>query len=153
MEISADCTDLAVITSSGAEAPCGVTARECWSCPAGPHAQRTVAGSEPAGRRVGVEIARAGAVSPVSERHFLSADEREALAFIDATTLWSMKEAAWKALGCSDAAQITLLELRFDANRSLEAVLLGGSRCPAQAKISTLGAGYVLVVVWLEAEV
>lgn len=112
---------------------------------------RAVAVADRAARRVGVDMERAGTVPPGTERYFLSETEREALSFIDATTLWSMKEAAWKALGCTDATPFTSLELRFDVNQRLETVLLGGRSHPAGAEVSTLPGGYVMAVVWLEA--
>lgn len=112
---------------------------------------RAAAVADPAARRVGVDMERAGAVPPGTERYFLSETEREALSFTDATTLWSMKEAAWKALGCTDASPFASLELRFDGTQRLEAVLLGGRSHPAAAEVSTLPGGYVMAVVWLEA--
>lgn len=49
-------------------------------------------------RRIGVDLERAGVVSPRQLRLFASASER-ALG-LDPTTLWTLKEAAWKAFSC-----------------------------------------------------
>jgi phosphopantetheinyl transferase (holo-ACP synthase) len=51
-----------------------------------------------AARRLGVDLERTGTVSPTQLRLFASRAER-ALG-VDPTTLWTLKEAAWKAFSC-----------------------------------------------------
>lgn len=52
-------------------------------------------------RRIGVDLERAGIVSPTRLRLFASRAER-ALG-VDPTVLWTLKEAAWKAFSCNSA--------------------------------------------------
>jgi 4'-phosphopantetheinyl transferase EntD len=69
-------------------------------------AGRAVAAAS-AARRVGVDLERAGIVSPRQLRLFASRAER-ALG-IDPTVLWTLKEAAWKAFSCKSTTPFKAL--------------------------------------------
>jgi hypothetical protein len=69
-------------------------------------AGHAVAAADTTGR-VGVDLERAGTVSHSQLRLFASPCER-ALG-IDPTTLWTLKEAAWKAFSCDDATPFQAL--------------------------------------------
>src|SRR4051812_44790144 len=55
---------------------------------------------------VGVEIERAGELSPLELRYILSESERSSSDDIDSMVDWVLKEAAWKALGLSPCAPL-----------------------------------------------
>ena len=63
--------------------------------------------------RVGVDVERAGTVSPQQVRVFASCTER-ALG-IDPTVLWTLKEAAWKACSCASSMPFQALRVEFVA--------------------------------------
>jgi 4'-phosphopantetheinyl transferase EntD len=111
---------------------------------------RGAAAVDPAGRPLGIDIERADAVAPGTERYFLSGGERHALEALGASALWSLKEAAWKALLCDDYTPFHALRLVFDAEFRLVALELNGRTVPARAELSNPWPGYVLAVVVLE---
>ena len=83
----------------------------------GPHA---VAAAVPARIHVGVDLEREGAVRPGSARHFLDRREHEEGRHgHDLTSLWMLKEAAWKALGLDPATPFHALRLRFGDDAEL----------------------------------
>jgi 4'-phosphopantetheinyl transferase EntD len=98
--------------------------------------------------RVGVDLERAGAVGRGRERYFLTVAEQSIAASRDATELWALKEAAWKALGCHAALPFTSLELGFDGVGDVVEIRIGGVVCPARAVLTRPWAGYVLAVFW-----
>jgi len=70
--------------------------------------------------RIGVDLEPAGAVRPASARHFLdSQEERDGRRGHDLTSLWTLKEAAWKALLLEAATPFHALRLRFGADGAL----------------------------------
>lgn len=100
-------------------------------------------------RRVGIDLERVGSVHPRHARYFLTQQERLD-AVHDLTTLWCLKEAAWKALECEGTTPFTALELEFGRHGDLRAVLLDGRSIPAGALLTRSRSGYVLAVVWIE---
>ena len=83
----------------------------------GPHA---VAAAVPARIHVGVDLEPEGAVRPESTRHFLDRREHEEGRHgHDLTSLWMLKEAAWKALLLDPATPFHALRLRFDGDAAL----------------------------------
>jgi len=62
---------------------------------------------------VGVDIERVDEIVPEHYRYFLAQRERSSAARIDATLVWVLKEAAWKALGLGAALPFTALQLAF----------------------------------------
>jgi 4'-phosphopantetheinyl transferase EntD len=79
-----------------------------------------VAAAVPAGIHVGVDLELRGMVPPESARHFLDRQERaEGRRGHDLTSLWTLKEAAWKALLLDAATPFHALRLRFDRRAAL----------------------------------
>jgi len=103
----------------------------------------------PAGVRPGVDLERVGAVAGAHARYFLTPRERRAGRF-DPTILWSLKEAAWKALRLKPGTPLTALELEFDPHGRLGALRLAGTPHRARATLVPSWPGYVLAIVAVE---
>jgi phosphopantetheinyl transferase len=102
-------------------------------------------------RRVGVDLEQLIPIPAEAARYFLTERERK-LDVPDRATLWALKEAAWKALECSDSIPFTALELQVEEGGVLRGVSLDGQRYAAGSAVSSPWPGYVLAVVWLEGE-
>jgi phosphopantetheinyl transferase len=134
--------DAAVIElASRAGAPRLVRVRQAGSARAVPvtlsiahSAGAAAAVAAPAGVRVGVDVEPAGSVQMGELRFFLSARERAAALEVGATEMWCLKEAAWKALGCSRAVPFKRVELLFSGT-VLSAVRFGGRTWRAVARL------------------
>lgn len=100
------------------------------------------------GVRVGVDLERERAVGVDLEHFFLNPEEREFPADWDRTKLWTLKEAAWKALSCDASVPFTSLVLRFDQEQALHALSFYGANVRAAATLTQPWPGYVLAVVW-----
>ena len=109
---------------------------------------RAVAAVAPPGVRVGIDLERAGSVPIPRVRFFLTPAERRTAAHVDPTILWSLKEAAWKALGLGRSLPFTSLELRRDAGGRLIGVEIEGTPVPMRACLARPWRGFHLVVVW-----
>ena len=95
---------------------------------------------------IGVDVERAGDVSPVEVRYFLSEDERMRRQDIDATVVWVLKEAAWKALGLTADRPLSSLQLVFrDGASELIAVRYGKGEIRAHAAVSHIDATRPLI--------
>jgi len=81
--------------------------------------------------------------------YYLSVAEQQLARRYSLTDLWTLKEAAWKALRCDDALPFTALELRGDALGRIRAVRLWGAVRPARATVLRPWPGYVLALVWV----
>lgn len=99
------------------------------------------------GVRIGVDVERLGAIPVAHERYFLTPAERLGASTRDAAELWTLKEAAWKALGCDPSMPFSAIELRFDGRGALRALQLQGATLPARANIRHPWRGYVVAVV------
>lgn len=84
------------------------------------------------GRRVGVDVERAGGVAAAHARYFSVAAERER-GPRDVTVLWALKEAAWKALALGADRPLAALALEFTAGGDVAAVVIDGRRLAARA--------------------
>ena len=106
----------------------------------------------------GVAVAVASTVGPVGAdleprlpvpashvRFFLSEGERSATD-LSGIVCWTLKEAAWKALGLTRGDPFLSLELQFE-RRALVAVSHGGRRFPVFATLTEPLPGYVLATV------
>ena len=104
------------------------------------------------GMRVGVDLELAGSVAPDRARYFLTPRERDAAAAgrRDLAALWTLKEAAWKALAVHETVCFSALELSLDAGR-VTAVALLGERYAATSALSAPWPGWVLAVVGVAA--
>ena len=94
--------------------------------------------------RLGVDVERAGSVGEARLRYFLAPGERDG--GLDPASLWTLKEAAWKALGCDERLPFRELALELDGAGGLRAVALRGQIFPARATLTTPWPGYVLAV-------
>jgi 4'-phosphopantetheinyl transferase EntD len=113
-------------------------------------AGRGAAIAVPAPARVGIDLERAGAVRPAHARYFVTRVERRLARRLGLTALWTLKEAAWKALDLPHATPFGALELRADARGRVVEVSLRGVRRAARAMLARPWPGFVLAVVWLE---
>lgn len=148
----------AVTVRSGCGRPPTVQLGGVFDAPSDPLrisiAHRDGHGFAAAGRgvvRLGVDLERRAHPGPL--RHFLGEEEREtAPPRLDATDLWALKEAAWKALGLSRSECFHALVLVFeDDPDSGERVLAGlrhaGRRWAARGSFLRPWPRYVATVV------
>lgn len=113
-------------------------------------AGRAAAVAAPGRVRLGVDLERAGAVHPDHARYFLTAVERRLARRLTLTTLWALKEAAWKALALNPATPFTALQLHADRGGGrVVTVSLRRKRWPARVWLARPWRGFVLAVVWL----
>lgn len=98
---------------------------------------------------VGVDLERAGEISLSERRYFLSHRERDTS--IDTTLVWTLKEAAWKALGLSLRTPFTALRLVFRADTNeLSAVRHGRRERRACAHLVRIGLARPLIAAVVE---
>lgn len=110
---------------------------------------RGVAVASSPGARIGVDLERAGSVS-TCHRRFFSSDDELARGPDDVTSLWVLKEAAWKALQLDGSLPLRCLALEFDRRRELQAVRVGNQRLCASAALLHPWLGYVAGLVLVE---
>jgi 4'-phosphopantetheinyl transferase EntD len=110
---------------------------------------RAVAAAHPAPRALGIDLERSGAVPRGLERLFLGPAERCLLERHDATTLWALKEAAWKTLGLDRSIPFHALVLECEASGALRALHHPGGACPARAALWRPWPRFVAALVWL----
>src|SRR3954463_7753628 len=95
---------------------------------------------------VGVDIERAGELSPVELRYILSESERPPCDGVDPTLVWVLKEPAWKALGLTPRTPLSSPQLVLRAHtQELVAVRLGEHEFPACAAVSRIDASRPLI--------
>ncbi len=110
---------------------------------------RAVAAASMAPGGLGVDLEHANAVRGAHVRYFLAANERQALKKRTPAELWTLKEAAWKAVQCGNTASFTELELGFDGAGAVETIAFRGQLRSAQATLFHLWLGYAVAVVWV----
>jgi 4'-phosphopantetheinyl transferase EntD len=95
---------------------------------------------------VGVDIERAGDMSPLELRYILSESERPSCDGVDPTLVWALKEAVWKALRLSPCTSLSSPQLVLEAHsRKLIAVRLGEHELPASAAVGRIDASRPLI--------
>lgn len=100
-----------------------------------------LAAAFPSTASIGVDVERAGDLSPGELRYFLSEGERSRHHGIDATLLWVIKEAAWKALGLGPSTPLSSLQLAFrDHAHALAAVRHGARELRARSYLAHIDA-------------
>ncbi len=109
---------------------------------------RAVAAIARAGVRVGVDLELVGAVPRRLAGHFLTAREQDLAGGGDPTVLWSLKEAAWKALGLGRSVPLKALALCGDDAGGLRGVRVRGAFVPMHSRMSTPWPGYLMAMVW-----
>lgn len=109
------------------------------------HAVAVVA---PRGVRVGVDLERNGAVPIATLRYFLTPAEQAMAVSIEPTILWSLKEAAWKALGLGRSAPFTSVELRPGSTGRLVGVCVDDVFVPMHTRLSRPWPGFHMATAW-----
>lgn len=101
--------------------------------------------------RVGIDLERRGAVPPGHLAYFMRQEEvdraRLRAPALDATMLWTLKEASWKALALPRSTPFTALELFFEDGELTE-LRHGGRRWRACARFRDPWPGYRVSTVW-----
>lgn len=115
-------------------------------------AGRAAAAATAARGGLGVDLELRDQVHPAHDRYYLSPAERQRAGAYGLTTLWTLKEAAWKALRCTATVPFTALQLEFDAAGAVAAVSLCGRKHPAVARVLQPWRGFVLAIVWIPGE-
>lgn len=101
-----------------------------------------------AGVRVGIDLERTGSVPLHALRYFLTREEREMAADVDPSVLWSVKEAAWKALGLGRSVPFLTMEIRADARGLPLGVAVCGAFVPMHTRLSHPWPGFHAVAAW-----
>ena len=110
-----------------------------------------IAAAFPPDACVGVDVERVAEVSATELRYITSTCERARLRDIDATLIWILKEAAWKALGLSSATPLSALQLVFRSGTDeLLAVRHDARELKARAGVRHLGADRALIAALVE---
>jgi phosphopantetheinyl transferase (holo-ACP synthase) len=99
-------------------------------------------------QRAGVDLERAGSVARAHRRYFLTRAE-QAITGYDVTELWSLKEAAWKALELGHGMPFTALELGVGPAGTVASATVGGRSWALSASVHPLANGHLLAVVRL----
>lgn len=110
---------------------------------------RGVAVVAPAGVRVGVDLERIGSVPMAMVRYFLTPTEQRMTTSVDPTILWSLKEAAWKALGLGRSVPFRSVELCADDAGRLLGVRVHGSFVPMHTRLSRPWPEFHMTTVWM----
>jgi phosphopantetheinyl transferase len=96
----------------------------------------------------GVDIERAGEITPAQHRYFLAPREKSLTPGIDAMLVWMLKEAVWKALGLGSALPFTAVQLAFDSTTgTLRGVWIESAWMTAHARVLRLQTRPELVAV------
>ena len=110
---------------------------------------RAAAVAAPAGVRVGIDLERLTDMPRSHARYFLTVRERRSSVALPLVALWTMKEAAWKAIGAGPDARFHELELQLDRTERMRAALFRGVRYQAAADVSTPWPGFIMTAVRL----
>lgn len=102
----------------------------------------------PAGVRVGVDLERSGSVPLQAVRYFLTPIEREMARSVDPTVLWSVKEAAWKALGLGRSLPFVAMEIQADDRDRSLGVMVHDTFVPMHTHLSHPWPGFHAVAAW-----
>lgn len=84
-----------------------------------------------AATRIGVDIERVDAIAAEHGRYFRAPDETS----MDATLVWVLKEAAWKALGLSREVPFTAVRLHATRDGSVHGVSVDSAYTPARTRV------------------
>lgn len=101
-------------------------------------------------RRVGIDLEPRGAVNPDFAGYFTTPAERARCPFAEPTVLWTLKEAAWKALDCDASVPFHDLEIVFTGRGHLAGVRLRGRLSVARCLILVPWPGWILSVLCFE---
>ena len=105
---------------------------------------RAIAAVARGGNSIGVDIERAGSIEAAELRMFATPSERTS--GLEPTTLWILKEAAWKALVCPTSMPFQSLQCEFSRGR-LNGVRVNGRQLRAHAHVWSPWQGWLAAVV------
>jgi 4'-phosphopantetheinyl transferase EntD len=108
-----------------------------------------IAAAGRAGFCIGVDIERTGSIEAAELRMFATPLERSA--GVEPTTLWILKEAAWKALVCPITLPLQSLQLELTRGR-LCGVRINGRAMRAHAHVWSPWQGWLAAVVAISAQ-
>lgn len=146
-----------VAAAAAYEAATAVSARGAVPCRAAPSV--SLAHSEGHGVaalqadsswQTGIDLERRGAVAPRYARYFTTSRERESCPFSDPTVLWTLKEAAWKALRCEPSLPFHELETLWTTRQHPRGLRLAGLEIPARFLVLVPWPGWILSAVSVE---
>jgi 4'-phosphopantetheinyl transferase EntD len=100
--------------------------------------------------RVGVDLERVGQIDHEHLRYFLSPGEWRVAERAGGTFVWTLKEAAWKALQLDDATPFSALRLAIDRASTLRGVWLHGDWIPASARTWRVSRDLLAAAVYVE---
>lgn len=103
----------------------------------------------PAGVRVGVDLERSGSVPLQAIRYFLTPAEQRMAVYVDPTVLWSLKEAAWKALGLGPSVPFHAMALCTDGPGQLLGVTVQDVFVPMHTRMSRPFPGFHAAAIWI----
>lgn len=103
----------------------------------------------PAGVRVGVDLERSGSIPLQAIRYFLTSAEQAMATYVDPTVLWSLKEAAWKALGLGRSIPFHAMQLCTDGPGQLLGVTVDDVFVPMHTRMSRPFPGYHAAAIWM----
>jgi 4'-phosphopantetheinyl transferase EntD len=110
---------------------------------------RAAAIAAPAGSRIGIDLEHVEAIDPARERFFLTERERRSVGRIATAVLWTLKEAAWKALRLGSSVGFHELELSILESGEVRHVHFRGQSWRAVTTLSSPWPGYVLATMQL----
>lgn len=113
-------------------------------------AGRAVAAAARRSARIGVDLERCGSVRRDQLRYFLTPAERRGGERHSPTTLWVLKEAAWKALGCNAQTPFSAVALRFDERGCVTAVSRDGRTIGVRASLLRPWPGFICAAIAAE---
>ena len=97
-----------------------------------------------------MDLERAGQIEHEHLRYFLSPGEWAVAGRAGATFVWTLKEAAWKALQLDDATPFSALRLAIDGASNLRGVWLDGDWIPAAAQSWRVSRDLLAAAVYVE---
>lgn len=112
---------------------------------------RAVAVAASAGVRIGVGLERAGSLALPSIRSHLTTFEERLAGNLDPAIVWSMKQAASKALGMGPSLSMGEIELCPGPSGKLVGVYVGDAFLPMHTRITEPWPGFVMTTVWMPA--
>lgn len=100
--------------------------------------------------RIGIDLERSDTVSLRYADYFATRRELEACPFADVTVLWTLKEAAWKALRCEPSMPFHALETLWTTWERPRGLCLAGVEHSARFLVLVPWPGWILSVVSVE---
>ena len=103
----------------------------------------------PAGVRVGVDLEQSGSIPLHAVRDLLTPAEREMAMRVDPAVLWSLKQAAWKALGLGRSVAFRALELCTDGPGRLLGIRVDDVFLPMHTRMTRPFPGFHAAAIWM----